>query len=292
MRLLPTGFEPRSPVSPTLLVSPLLAGLQERLEWRSNETKDLWMDDIRSLLNYDHLGYLYARFLGPDGTPTSSAEQHPLWTYLADIMEEQDGISRIYPQGRTTPSGDHPLLGLSNLVCDIRQQMATAIENLWTGPLISTTMNYLLRFSLRFRLSPLREEKYFATTHTLGKEKNLEKMNQSATRYSRKAWKGEVERSQNILGRELQQTQSEDMDLERFQHLLSFQRRHAKSEPERIKGNLSFQDRLTRQQCSHETTTPAPHEDLDEASDQAEQEQEQQQFRSGKTVIAFHLDDC
>ncbi|KAG0247443.1 hypothetical protein BGZ95_008668, partial [Linnemannia exigua] len=134
MALFPEDFQPRCAVSTTVPVSPIPDGLEELLVPRPDETTDAWTNDLRDVLGYQHLGYLYARFLGPDGNPESSSEKHPLWTHLADLIELQDGTSRIYPLGRTTDSGDHPLLGLSNLVCEIRQEMATNIENLWTGP--------------------------------------------------------------------------------------------------------------------------------------------------------------
>ncbi|KAK3829687.1 MAG: hypothetical protein J3R72DRAFT_262861 [Linnemannia gamsii] len=281
MALFPEDFQPRCAVSTTLPVSPIPDGLEELLVPRPDETTDAWTNDLRNLLGYDHLGYLYARFLGPDGTPGSSSEKHPLWTHLADLIELQDGTSRIYPLGRTTDSGDHPLLGLSNLVCEIRQEMATNIENLWKGSAYNRALDYFLRFSLRFRLAGQRENKYYTARCAAADNKTLDQKDKPKPPYTRKAWKDDVERSQDIFGKELRQSQGGTMDEERYRHLMSFQYRHAESEPGRPPENLTFQDRLTRSQASLETTgILAPHEDLDEEDDRAEQEKEQIERKS------------
>jgi len=210
--LFPDGFQPRSATSTTLFVSPIPDGLEYLLVPRPGEALDAWTTDLRDLLGYEHLGYLYARFLGPDGTPQCSAETHPLWTHLADLIELQDGTSRIYPLGRPTDSGDHPLLGLSNLVCEIRQEMATNIENLWTGAIYNKALEYLLRFSLRFRLAGLREERYYNKVHAAAERKAMDKKDKPKPRYTRKAWKDNAEKSQDIFGDELRRLNGGSMD--------------------------------------------------------------------------------
>ncbi|KAK3840225.1 MAG: hypothetical protein JOS17DRAFT_10530 [Linnemannia elongata] len=219
--------------------------------------------------------------MGPDGTPETSAEKHPLWTQLADMIELQDEVSRIYPLGRTTDSGDHPLLGLSNLVCEIRQEMATNIENLWNGTLYNKAMDYLLRVSFRFRLAGLREQKYHTARQAAANKKTLDKEDTPKNRYTRKAWKDDVEKSQDTIGKELRKAQGGSMDQSHYRYLMSSLHRHAMSEPGRPPENLSFQDRLARTQVSPETTgTPGPFDDQDENEDRAEQEKEQEERES------------
>jgi hypothetical protein len=290
MTLFPENFKPRSPASRTLHISPIPDGLEQLLDPRPDETLDAWTRDLRDLLGYKHLGYLYARFMGPDGTPVSSSEKHPLWTHLADLLEMQNGTARIYPLGRTSDSGDHPLLGLSNLVCEIRQEMATNIENLWTGSLYNKALDYLLRFSLRFRLAGLRESKYYTTRRAAADKKKLDKKDKPGSRYTRKQWKDDVEKSQNIFGRELRQSPDGFVDEDRYNQLMSFFYHHASSEPKGAPGNLSFEDRLSRPQLALGMTSALPpHDDLDEDDDTAEQEQEheERQRASGKTTNAF-----
>ncbi|KAG0037629.1 hypothetical protein BGZ89_008215, partial [Linnemannia elongata] len=108
------------------------------------------------------------------------------------------------------------------------------------------------------------------------KKKNLDK--DKPNHYTHKNWKDDVEKSQDILGNELRQSQGASMDQERYQQLLSFLYHHARSEPGPPSKNLTFQDRLINSQVSPEMgVTPAPHEDLEDEEDIAEQEMEQEE---------------
>ena len=266
---------------------PIPDRLEELLVPRPDEAMDAWTSDLRGLLGYEHLGYLYAKFMGPDGTPGSSSEKHPLCTHLADLIELQDGTSRIYPLGRT---GNHPLLGLSNLVCEISQEMATNIEPLSTRAVYNKAIDYPLRFSLRFRLAGSREQKYYTARHAAADKRNPDKKDKPKPRYTRKAWKNDVEQSQGDFGKELRQLQGGSMDQECYRHLMSFLCCHAKTKPGSPPKNLSFRDRLARPQIKPETTgTSALHEDSDEVEDRAEQEKEQEerQSSSGKSASVF-----
>ncbi|KAF9114204.1 hypothetical protein BGW39_003425, partial [Mortierella sp. 14UC] len=88
MRLLPTGFKPRSDAATKVNVGPVPPGFNARLDPHTNSNHDNWTNDLQDLLGYEHLGYLYARFIGTDGPPVSSSTEHPLWCHLADVVEE------------------------------------------------------------------------------------------------------------------------------------------------------------------------------------------------------------
>lgn len=214
---------------------------------------------LRVLFGHEHLGYLYARLMGPEGTPESSSENHLLWTQLADIAgrDFQDIPSRTHHRLQaTTYYLDCPILCARSV-----KKWATNFENLWTGAIYNKVIDYQLRFSLRFQLAGLREHKYFTARHLAANKMALDVEDNPKRRYTRKAWRYKVERSKDISGKEFRQAQGRSMDKSRYRHPMSFLFRHARSALE----NLSFQDRLAKPQVSPETAgTPALTTILDE----------------------------
>ena len=67
MDLLPVGFVKRSDVPTELSVTPLPADLERDIDSPLDSDRSPWTRDLQALFSYEHLGYLYARFLGPKG---------------------------------------------------------------------------------------------------------------------------------------------------------------------------------------------------------------------------------
>ncbi|KAG0042938.1 hypothetical protein BGZ89_006699, partial [Linnemannia elongata] len=147
--------------------------------------------------------------------------------------------------------------------------MATNIESLRMGAVYSKAMDYLLPFSLRFRLAGKKEQKYHTACHAAAdKKKNLDK--DKPNRYTHKSWKDDVGKSQSILGNELRQSQDASMDQERARTSLQ--------EPDFPGPTGQFTGLTQNGGC------PAPYEDLEDEDDIADQEMEQEKQRTSSDL--------
>ncbi|KAF9909330.1 hypothetical protein EC991_008841 [Linnemannia zychae] len=233
----------RSCIPTVLSVTPLPAGLESDIDSPMGSDQSLWTRDLQTLFSYEHLGFLYARFFGPRGNPEDSAANYPLWTHLADMLVEKGAApSRELLCGDDGNPSTYSLDSLSATLSEIRTEMATNMSNLWEGPLYNKSLDYLLRFLLRFHLAPKREAKYYQRIHDEAKRKSSQTLESNAQkRLSPKTWRDKVVGVENNLGRELRKAAQKT---ERIDCLFSSLERLASIEPKVEHHRLSFKDRL------------------------------------------------
>lgn len=198
--LLPASFKARTDSPPTIAVCPIPEDLEKYLQVNSNGTDTNWTEDLRHLLSYHHLSYLYSRFLSPNGLQVDSNKEHPLWSELADGLGSSPNLDCL--RDGWTPVDGHPLTGLSTVFCDYRVELATNFKVIWEGSVYHKSLDFLLRFALRFDLAPCREARYFERVRSLAAKKLLDKEAARTERIvTHKAWTDRTEILQDILGK-------------------------------------------------------------------------------------------
>jgi hypothetical protein len=148
MKLLPSEFQPRDEV-PTITVRAIPDQLQESIEnvlaKKSKNPRD-W--DITHFLSRQHLQHMYSTFMGPRGINPSTKDKRPVWEHTIAAINDTEN------QPPETPDG------LSWTISEAIGELATNINNLWSGSIYNKSLDYLLRILLRIHLAPKREEKY------------------------------------------------------------------------------------------------------------------------------------
>lgn len=283
--LLPVGFVKRFDVPTDLSVTPLPADLERNIDSHMESDRSPWTKDLQALFSYEHLGYLYARFLGPRGTPVESAVDHPLWTHLADVLVDRKAApSRDLLRSEQLPTV-HSLDSLSGTLCELRTEMATNMSNLWEGSLYDTSLDYLLRFLLRFHLAPKREAKYYQRLRDEASKKADQTMIAKAQqRLTHKSWIDNVARTENDLGRELRR---EIPKTKHIHYLLSNLERLASKEPNVEHHQLAFKDRMDKANQASEKSglveeivmrsLCAKVDEIDEEAEEEEEDEEEEQ---------------
>ncbi|KAK3812881.1 MAG: hypothetical protein J3Q66DRAFT_371462 [Benniella sp.] len=106
-------------------------------------------DDRYKLLGPENLKFWFSRLLSP-GERATAGDSHPLWrSLLEDITASGYDFQKI-PSGLTSTAQLHV------------QQAATAIGNLWSGPIYAKSFKHLVTNALRLRLAPERFRKWQA----------------------------------------------------------------------------------------------------------------------------------
>ncbi|KAF9094172.1 hypothetical protein BGX23_002386 [Mortierella sp. AD031] len=231
-RLLPYGFTARCDMSPLVPVSPLPEELQNMVESQAQGPYAEWVKDLQGLLSHHHLGYLYARFLAPRGLQSASDSKHPLWAQLADNIKLPpiDSLGTAFDSTAT-----HPMDGLSIIFGDYRTEMATNLSNLWEGSLYAKCLDFLLRFTLRLNLAPLREQRYYDSVHALSLKKKAKfAQAKDGRKLTRKAWTDRTERLQNDLGRLLRRSAAECIGHRQIPTVLQLLHRQSQCEPPKV----------------------------------------------------------
>ncbi|KAF9358967.1 hypothetical protein BGX26_000509 [Mortierella sp. AD094] len=158
--VLPSGFQFRSNVLPTINVAPIPTGLQDSLEAvLENRTDDTNDHDLALILSQDFLQYVHTSFLGVRGSGEKSKLKHPIWERA--VREIQDA---------SEPPPKAPR-GLSNTITEAIREYATVANNLWEGGIYHKSLDYLLRILLRIHLAPQREVQHKEQTIARGKRK-------------------------------------------------------------------------------------------------------------------------
>ncbi|KAG0039849.1 hypothetical protein BGZ89_007840, partial [Linnemannia elongata] len=163
--------------------------------------------------------------------------------------------------------------GLATVFADYRVEFATNIANLWSGPLFSKALDFLLRFSLRFQLAPERELKYYTRVRDLAKKKMEQGERDKSRSMTFKTWKDRAEQLQQDLG-ELAARDRTGTD--RFQALMSLLRDHVAKEPKKDRqvdnGSIfGHADTVEETRLMLEATEEA----LDEVDEESEDEEQQ-----------------
>jgi hypothetical protein len=109
--LVSSSFTPRNDVSPTTPVAPLPESLEEFVSCVPKDNNEKWIRDVQGLLSYHHLGYLYSKFLSPNGVQRSANVKHPLWSSLADEVDIKPRLDSLCEDWLS--DDPHPLGGLS-----------------------------------------------------------------------------------------------------------------------------------------------------------------------------------
>ncbi|KAF9271347.1 hypothetical protein BGZ88_006295, partial [Linnemannia elongata] len=170
--------------------------------------------------------------------------------------------------------------GLTTVFADYRVEFATNIANLWSGPLFSKALDFLLRFSLRFQLAPERELKYYTRVRELAKKKMEQGERDKSRSMTFKTWKDRAEQLQQDLG-ELAARDRTGTD--RFQALMSLLRDHVAKEPKKDRqvdnGSIfGHADTVEETRLMLEATEEA----LDEVDE--DEEDEEQQAETGTSA--------
>lgn len=197
--LVPLSFIPRNDTAPKIPVTPLSEHIERFVNSSLTGDNKNWMQDAQNLLSYHHLGYICARFMGPNGVQASSSQEHPIWAMLADEIDSPPPPGPQNLSENWSPGCPHPLEGLSTLMCDYRVELATNFKNFWDGKLYYKCLEFLLRFSLRFHLVPDREMRYYERTLALVDKKIRAKEEARVqSTHSHKSWIDQVNRSKMV----------------------------------------------------------------------------------------------
>jgi len=195
--LIPPTFIARTPIPSTVVLAPIPPQLEEYINASVKGSESLWIFDLQNLFSYGHLGFLYSSFLSPNGIKPGSDKKHPLWAELAKYIEPP---SLTVLKSTWAPGEPHPMSGLSTVFCDYRTELATNFSNMWDGPLYSKSLDFLLRFSLRFQLAPDREMRYYTRVQELAQKKLQQKDHDKKRPLTFKAWKDRTEDMEQELG--------------------------------------------------------------------------------------------
>lgn len=217
--LVPSSFTPRNDISSKIPVARLPGTLEDLVNSTPKGKDDRWTRDVQNLFSYHHLSYIYSRCLSPYGAHKKSNEDHPLWSELADELDAQPGLDCL--QQGWTDGDPHPMAGLSTTFCDYRVELATNFKVLWEGSLYYKAVDFLLRFSLRFNLAPIREMRYFERVRRLADRKVQEREDAKASRsLTHKSWVDRTEALQNHLGGALASGEPQNRIRELLAHLI------------------------------------------------------------------------
>ncbi|KAG0064077.1 hypothetical protein BGZ90_002382 [Linnemannia elongata] len=268
--LIPSTFTPRTNSSPTVAVAPLPSHLSQYIDASTKGPNQRWISDLRELFSYHHLGFLYSSFFSPHGFDPDSDKKHPLWAELAKSLE---GPPLSALDSSWKPGQPHPMSGLATVFTDYRVEFATNIANLWSGPLFSKALDFLLRFSLRFQLAPERELKYYTRVRDLAKKKMEQRERDNSRSMTFKAWKDRAEQLQQDLGELAAQDRT---GTDRFQTLMSLLKDHVAKEPKKDRqvdnGSIfGHADTVEETRLMLEATEEA----LDEVDEDEEDEEQQ-----------------
>ncbi|KAF9119755.1 hypothetical protein BGX30_003642 [Mortierella sp. GBA39] len=176
---LPEEFQPRYASSSTLSASPIPDGLEELLVPRLDETIDPWTNDPRSLLGYEHLGYddryvsLNTRLI------VKLFEDRP----AKHEARAADCIANMWQSPSPTPTVEGYLNFISEMYPSAPQ---SGVARSWNK-------------MEKYVSAELREQKYHTTRHPAVDMKNLDKKDKPNPRYTRKAWKDDIEKLQDIF---------------------------------------------------------------------------------------------
>ena len=122
---------------------------------------------MQKLSSDQHLGFLYSSFFSLQGLEPDSDKKHPLWAELTKSVESPP-LSAL--ESSWKPGQLPPMSGLTTVFADYHVEFATNITTLWSGPLFSKALDFLLKVSLRFQLAPEHELKYYTRVRDLAKK--------------------------------------------------------------------------------------------------------------------------